>query len=300
MSHLETALPLAGRWQAPVTRDQAMLLLAAANQLFLGLDTWLAHQINGTIRGWEWTPIIFGPAAGALLLLAGLIALRWRAPAMGLAFAILLGSVAVGVAGSLLHWSHAVLPAAAPGERVALYLLVWAPPALGPMAFAGVGVLGMSAAWMERPPDSGRLPVAGGLHLQMPVSKTRGYYLLVGLGVLAALVSSVLDHARAGFSNGWLWLPLTVGVFGAVAATALGLSARPTRSDLRVYLAAMLLLIALGALGSALHVEANLVGESVVVAERFIRGAPFLAPLLFSNMGLLGIIAMMDPGEGVP
>jgi len=77
----------------------------------------------------------------------------------------------------------------------------------------------------------------------------------------------------------------------------LGLMPHPRVDDLRVYLGTMVLLIVLGTLGSALHVEANLVGEGVVIVERFIRGAPFLAPLLFSNMGLLGIIAMMAPTE---
>ena len=59
----------------------------------------------------------------------------------------------------------------------------------------------------------------------------------------------------------------------------------------------MVLLIVIGPIGSALHVRANLVGESTVVVERFLRGAPFLAPLLFSNMGLLGLIALLDPTE---
>lgn len=297
MSHLNEALPLTRRWPAPLTRDQIMLLLAAVNQLFLGLDTWLAHSISGTIRPWEWTPIVFGPVAGVLLLAAGLIALRWRGPAMAIAFATLMASVAVGLAGSYLHAMRAVLPAAPLGEQVAISLLVWAPPVLAPMVFALVGVLGMSAAWIERPPDSGRLALPGDLYLPMPFSKTRGYYLLVGLGILASLVTSVLDHARTGFASGWVWLALAVAAFGAVAALGLGLAARPTVADLRVYMAAMVLLIAVGTLGAVLHVQANLIGESAVVVERFVRGAPFLAPLLFADMGLLGLVAMMGPEE---
>jgi hypothetical protein len=36
------------------------------------------------------------------------------------------------------------------------------------------------------------------------------------------------------------------------------------------------------------------------MAELFIRGAPFLAPLLFANMGALGLIALLDPrSEGL-
>lgn len=36
------------------------------------------------------------------------------------------------------------------------------------------------------------------------------------LGALATMVSSVLDHARTGFVNPWLWLLTAVGVFGTV------------------------------------------------------------------------------------
>lgn len=34
-----------------------------------------------------------------------------------------------------------------------------------------------------------------------------------------------------------------------------------------------------------------------MVFERFIRGAPFLAPLLYANIGMLGLVAILDPSE---
>ena len=64
-----------------------------------------------------------------------------------------------------------------------------------------------------------------------------------------------------------------------------------------VYIAAMVLLILSGPLGTLVHVQANLVGGSTFILERFLRGAPFLAPLLYTNMGLLGLVALLDPGE---
>ena len=63
---------LAGR-RLPVTRGQIMMLMVAVNLLFLGLDIYLAHGMNGTIRPYEWIPIIFGPAAGVVLLVAHLL-----------------------------------------------------------------------------------------------------------------------------------------------------------------------------------------------------------------------------------
>ncbi len=297
-SLLALALPAAGRLRLPLTRDQLILLIAAANQIFLGLDTYLAHSISGTIRPNEWIPIAFGPLAGVLLLLAGLTALRWRGAAMAIAFVTFLASIAVGLLGVWFHWMRAILPTAPPGEMVSVALLVWAPPLLGPLAFAGVAVLGMSAAWLEHPPDSGRMGLGRGWSVNMPFSKTRAYLLLVAVGILAATISSVLDHARTGFHSVWLWIAVAAAIFATVVPVVLAALEAPRRGDALTHLMAMAALIVLGGVGSALHIHANLVGDAIFVAERFIRGAPFMAPLLFANMGLLGIVAMLPPGEG--
>ncbi len=283
----------------PLTRDQAMLLLMALNEAFLGLDTYLAHRISGTIRPREWIPILFGPTAALILLIAGAIALRRRALASLLATLTFLASLVVGLLGAYFHWVRAILPYAPPGYRVSLSLFVWAPPILGPLAFALVGILGISAAWVEDPPDSGTLILPGGRRLQLPYSKTRAYFYTVGMGVLIALISSVLDHARVRFADPWLWVPVAVGTFGAVVAVGMGMLEDPSPADRWTYVGAMVLLILTGLVGSVLHVRANLAarGGSFVV-EQFIRGAPFLAPLLFANVGLLGLIALMDPREG--
>ena len=59
----------------------------------------------------------------------------------------------------------------------------------------------------------------------------------------------------------------------------------------------MILLILVGVIGFLLHIQADLTAQRVVVPERFLRGAPFLAPLLFANMGLIGLITLLDPAE---
>jgi hypothetical protein len=295
--HLAAVFPPVRRVPLPFSRDQLMLLMAAINLIFLGIDIYLAHSISGTIVPNEWIPIIFGPLAGALLLLAGLLATRQRPLATVIANIVFLCSIAVGLLGAYFHIVRAVLPTAPAGQRVTVNLLVWAPPILGPLTFSLVGVLGISAAWLEDPPDSGRLALLAGRHVHLPFSKTRAYFFWVGLGTLATVISSVLDHARTNFENPWLWVPTAVGVFGVVVAVTLGSIERPTRADLITYTVATLLLIAVGVVGALLHVNANLTAGGTVVPERFIRGAPFLAPLLFSNMGVLGLIALLDPTE---
>jgi hypothetical protein len=297
MYHLATVFPPVRRVRLPLSRDQLMLLMAAINLVFLSVDIYMAHRISGTIVPNEWIPIIFGLVAGPLLLVAGLLATKRRPLATAIANTVFLCSIVVGLLGAYFHLVRAALPTAPFGQRVSVNLLVWAPPILGPLTFCLVGVLGMSAIWLENPPDSGRLALLAGRHIGLPFSKTRAYFFWVGLGTLATVISSVLDHARTNFENPWLWVPTAVGVFGVVVAVTLGAIERPTRADLITYAVAMLLLIVVGVIGALLHVDANLTAGGIVVPERFIRGAPFMAPLLFSNMGVLGLIVLLDPTE---
>ncbi|MCB9418319.1 MAG: hypothetical protein H6667_00825 [Ardenticatenaceae bacterium] len=297
MYHLATLIPVLRGRRLPLTRDQMMLLMAAINLLFLGLDTYLAHLISGTIVPREQIPVYFGAIAGVILLVAGLIALRNRPLAVWLATLVLLSSTAVGLLGAYFHLVRAVLPTAPVGQRVNMNLLIWAPPIVAPLTFALVGLWGLSAAWVEDPADSGVLRIGQRRRLRLPYSKTRAYLFMVSLGTLATLLSSVLDHARAEFKNPWVWIPLVAGILGTVITAGLGAIDHPTKADLSIYLGTMLLMIMVGLVGAVLHVQFDLTAQQTIVAERFLRGAPFLAPLLFANMGTLGLIALMDPVE---
>ncbi len=297
MFHLATLFPAMNRTRLALSRDQTVLLMAALNEMMLGLETFIAHSISQTIVPREWIPIIFGPTAGILLLFAGLLALKNRPLANGIATLVFLSSIAVGLLGAYFHIARAILPFAPPGERVNVPLLVWAPPILGPLTFALVGLMGISAAWVERPPDSGKLVLSKKRQLALPYSKTQAYFFMISMGSLATVISSVLDHSRTNFSNPWLWLPTGVGVFATIVSAGMGIMERPRRSDLWIYLAGMVLMIAVGALGSGLHILQNLTAQGTIVGERFLRGAPFLAPLLFSDMGILGLVILMDPRE---
>lgn len=289
--------PSVRRLRIPLTRDQTMLLMAALNEFLLGLETYIAHLISGTIVPYEWIPIIFGPSAGVLLLLAGLMARRNRPLATVVATLVFLSSIIVGFLGAYFHVMRAIIPAAPIGEAVSVPLLVWAPPILGPLTFSMVGLLGISAAWIEQPPDSGTLVLLGGRKLRLPYSKTRAYFFIVGLGALATVISSVLDHARTEFNNPWLWVATGIGVFASTVAIFMGAVNRPNRLDYITYATAMLLMILAGVVGLILHLQIDLTAGGAIVPERFLRGAPPLAPLLFADIGAIGLIALMNPVE---
>jgi hypothetical protein len=281
----------------PLSRDQMMLLMAAVNMVFLAVDIYLAHNLNGTIRPREWIPIIFGLVAGALLLIAGLVALRHRPLASVIVTVVLLASIIVGFLGAYFHIVRAIRPTANLGDVVTIPLLIWAPPVVGPLIFSLVGLWGVCAAWDEEPPDSGRLDFWGDHYIHLPFKKTRTYLFMVCLGILATLLSSVLDHGRTAFENPWLWPPIIVGLFAVIVSFGLGIIRRPSRGDIAFYFLGMVLLIIIGVIGFVLHVQFDLTAQNAIVPERFLRGAPFLAPLLFANMGLVGLITLMDPVE---
>lgn len=294
MYYLAEAFPVLRRFRIPFSRDQIMLLMAALNLLLLGLDHYLAHDLDGTIKLYEWIPIIFGPSAGVLLLIAGAVALKRRPMANLLATLIFFACIATAALGSYFHLRYA-LPLYGPiQDLVSLDILVWGPPLLGPLTFALIAFLGLSAAWEERPLESGVLTLVGGRKLRMPYSKTRAYFFLTAVFILATLISSVLDHARTGFINPWLWLPTSVGVFATAAAWSMGALKRLEKADLYVYIAAMLLMIFTGLIGAWLHVNQDLVSQGTIVAERFLRGAPIMAPLLFANMGVIGLVVLLE------
>jgi hypothetical protein len=274
-----------------------MLLMIALNELLLGLDTYLAHQVNGTITTYEWIPIIFGPSAGVILLIGGLIALRKRMAANLIGTFVFLCSITIGMLGSYFHWTRTILPGAPAGEQIQIPLIILAPPLLGPITFALVGILGLTAAWQEETADGGTLVLAGGLRLHMPYSKTRAYFFLVGIGASITTLSSMIDHAYSGFQNPFTWIPTTVGLFSTAVFIQLGFIQQPTREDLATYTAAVALLLLTGLVGAGLHINQNLTSLGGIVGERFIRGAPIMAPMLFANMGMLALIVLLEPGD---
>ncbi|MBT4003200.1 MAG: hypothetical protein HOF10_07765 [Chloroflexi bacterium] len=297
MYHLATIFPKLKEIKLPLSRDQLVLVMVAINEIIVGVDIFLAHSISRTIVPYEWIPIIFGPIAGILLLISGAIAIRRRELATSIATLVFVSSILVGVLGSYFHIRRAFLLDAGFAQMFSIDLAIWAPPLFGPITFAGLGIYGLSAAFIEAPAGSGKLKLWGNKTLQMPFSKTRGYLFLVALGMLAMLVSSVFDHARTGFENPWLWLPTVVGIFAVVVAVVLGVADEINENDVKTYFVAMTLMMLTGLIGTALHIQTDLTSDFQFVQERFLRGAPFMAPLNFVNMGMLSLIVLLDPKE---
>lgn len=298
MNHLATIFPVAERLRLPVSRDQAVLLFVAVDEIMLGLETFLAHSISRTIRPNEWIPIVAGPIIGVLVLISLLSYRRQRGLSAMLILLTMSASIVIGLLGTYFHLVRAIHLSAPPGQQVTLARLIWAPPVIAPPVFVLIGVLGLLAFMAERPAGSGALWLWDASCLRLPFSKLRMYFFLVSLGILIAAVTSVMDHAHTNFASRWLWIPTVTGIFGTVVTFVLGIIEKPSRADLITYLGIVLVLLVVGPIGVLLHIQADLNEQNIVVIEQFIRRAPLLAPMVFSNMGLLGLIVLLF-GESV-
>lgn len=291
-----TRIPGIGEFILPLSRNDLMLILVGMNLIMVGFESYLAHLISGGIKPMEAIPVIFGPIAGLILFLALFIRIQHKMVTIAslLIIGVAASSVGVGIIGSAFHWERGLAPTHLPGSRLRWNWLIYGPPALAPLAFAGVGLMGIIAALEDTKPESGKLTIPGLVTLNTPLKQTQQLLWLVGLGLLAATVSAFMDHGRTDFENIFVWVPVVFGVFGTVATLLMAIYEKRTSADYFILFWVMMLMVLVGVLGLGLHVNVNLAeGTGAVLKDRFIRGAPPLAPLLFANMGLLGIITMI-------
>jgi hypothetical protein len=259
-------------------------LFAVANIAFLAVDIGIAHAINAFANRAEWIPVAFSLAAAPALLAAmamggirpapagsegaGPRGARRRA-AQWLGLAIGVGSVAVGVAGLLLHLESQFF------REATLKNLVYTAPFVAPLAYTGVGLLLL----LDRMVDARTIEWA------------RWVTLLALGGFLGNFVLCVCDHAQNGFFRPDEW----VGVVAAAAATGLlaaVLVVPDNRPLLWLGLVVMLVQAAVGLLGAYWHVRANLDQPLGTLWQKFLYGAPAFAPLLFADLAVLAALAL--------
>jgi hypothetical protein len=124
--------------------------------------------------------------------------------------------------------------------------------------------------------------------------------LLLGLGgVVGNFIFSLTDHAQNGFYHKTEWIPvvssaLAVGFLVTIFITPV------TRRFLALCAIVLVIQVAVGLLGFALHTRANLHGPSSDRFDNFVFGAPALAPMLFPNLALLCGLGLWVLRDHVP
>lgn len=257
-------MPSPNKWY----REPAVWLeiFVIVNLAFLTLDIYLAHSINKFHHPAEYIPLWFSMVAPPVLVVALLLGERWGMTAVWRDVGHLVGwcAIATGLVGVILHLDSRFFH-----ERT-IKSLVYAAPFAAPLAYTGLGMLLVMNRMVERHSE------------EWP-----RWVLLLGLGgVFGNFVFSLTDHAQNGFFHKTEWIPvvssaLAVGFLTTVYLTPV------TRRFLGLCAIVLVIHVAVGLLGFVLHNRANLHGPSTTLFDKFVFGAPALAPLLFPNLALL-------------
>lgn len=258
---------LSERW---LLRPQIWIeAFAVLNVGVLAFDIYLAHSVNQFRNHAEYIPLIFS-ATAPLFLIVGLT-LRYRWPPVWKDLGYLVGWVAVlvGLTGVILHLESRFFY-----ERT-LQSLTYSAPFAAPLAYTGLGFLLI----MNRMVD--------------PESEEWGQWVLfltLG-GFVGNFVFSLADHAGNGFFHPLEWVPVVASAI-AVGFLAVPLMMRVSRQYIELCAALLFLQAGVGFWGFFLHAAGNLRGPSVHPFDNFIYGAPPMAPLLFPNLMVLGLIGL--------
>lgn len=265
-------------------RRRAFLVevFVALNLAFLGLDIWVAHSVNEFAHSAEWIPFYF-TLAGAAALLANLAvsgpvrsSARWFTDGAGFWMGVVIGaaSILVGVAGLLFHLESDFF------QVMTLRSLVYSAPFVAPLAYTGLGLLVL-------------------LNRLVPDERNewgRWVLLLAWGGFVGNFVLSLVDHAQNGFFYAAEWVPVGVGAI-VVGWLLLPVFWRVPESYLKAAFVLLAVALVTGVVGFVLHAIPVVEETAGTMRERVIYGAPLFAPLLFSDLSLLGGLAIWDLTE---
>ena len=266
---------MAGRFTAQ-TRQRWLMnpqmwveLFALVNIGFLTFDIYLAHSVNSFRARAEYIPLIYSASAPVFLVVG--LAQRYHRPRLWkwLGYAVGWAAVLVGLTGVMLHLeSHFFY------ERT-IRSLTYSAPFAAPLAYAGLGFLLIMNRMVDRESAEWALWVI---------------FLTLG-GFIGNFIFSLADHAANGFFFPLEWTPVVASAL-AIGFLAVPLMAKITRPFIDLCAAVLILEAAIGLWGFYLHASANLSGPSIHPFDNFIYGAPPMAPLLFPNLMVLGIIGL--------
>ena len=253
-------------WNQPQLWIEAFAIL---NIGFLTFDIFLAHSVNQFRNPAEYVPFFFSASAPVVLIVA--LWFRNGRPGIWKFLGYVVGwlAIVIGLTGVILHLQSQFFY-----ERT-LRSLTYSAPFAAPLAYTGLGFLLI----MNRMVDSESIEWA------------RWVLLFTLGGFVGNFTFSVADHAQNGFFFPLEWVPVAASAL-AIGFLAVPLIMQVSRVFIELCAALLLLEAAVGLWGFVLHTDANLHGPSVHAFDNFVNGAPPMAPLLFPNLMVLGIIAL--------
>jgi hypothetical protein len=258
------------RWQRWSTDHQLWIeLFVLFNVVGLVGDIFLAHSTNQFRERSEYVPLYFSAAAAAALTCG--LAQRNRRPFVWRIVGHVVGWLAIGVglAGVVLHLDSQFFDART------IRSLTYAAPFAAPLAYAGLGLLLIA----------NRLVAPGTMEWAL-------WVLLLALGgFIGNFVFSLTDHAQNGFFNPLEWVPVASSAM-AVGFLLVPFVTRIDRRYIRVCAFVLFVQAIVGVVGFAFHAAADVRQPGTTLFNRILSGAPPMAPLLFPNLVILGLIGL--------
>ena len=244
-------------------------VFAILNIGFLTFDIYLAHSVNQFRSPAEYIPLLFSATSPLILIVALTQRKRSRIVWKVLGHAVGWSAILVGLTGVILHLESSFFY-----ERT-MRSLTYSAPFAAPLAYTGLGFLLV----MNRMVDS------------ESVEWARWILLFTMGGFIGNFVFSLADHAGNGFFFAVEWVPVAASAV-AIGFLSVPLLMRVSRLFIDVSAAVLVLEASVGLWGFVLHTMGNLQGPSVHAFDNFIYGAPPMAPLLFPNLVVLGMIGL--------
>ena len=253
-------------WDQPELWVEAF---ATLNVGFLTFDVYLAHSVNQFRNRAEYIPLLFSAAATVALIVGSTQRKRGRILWKILGHIVGWSAVALGLTGVILHLESSFFY-----ER-SIQSLTYSAPFAAPLAYTGLGFLLV----MNRMLDS------------KSVEWAQWVLLFTAGGFIGNFIFSLTDHAQNGFFFPVEWVPVVASAV-AIGFLSVPLLKGVSRSFIHLSAAVLILEAAVGCWGFLLHALANLRGPSISAFDNFIYGAPPMAPLLFPNLTVLGLIGL--------
>lgn len=270
----------------PMEKNRLLLMLVGVNFLFAGLDVILAHMVNDFRPVYEWIPVVYFPFATLTSFVLALKSKTNKILSLSHIFIMIVG-VIVGVLGTAFHANEALNPL---GQLTWIWL-TFASPVMAPLAFAGIALVGLYAAVEEVKEQPGMLKVPGVGIFKAPISRDKHFLWLVGFGFAASAITSIIDHGQYGYSI-YKLIPIIYGLFASGVVLTLAVVKEWQSADELTYFWTMIIGIVVGILGFGFHLSGDLGGTGQISLERILVFAPILAPLLYADLGILGLIVV--------
>ncbi len=275
--------------------QRSMALMTAASAVVSGFEAYAQHQRGDFDDPWMWTPVWLTPPTAA----AGLAAVVSKRAARTVLPAASIVSLVDGMIGFGYHLRGIRrLPG---GFKLGRYNLVMGPPVFAPLLLGTVGVTGLIASMLRRekrstqrtffpPPRRGR--VREGVFDIETGRFQQGMAIVSAVFAVIAGGEAYFEHLRGSYNQPVMWTP--VWVTPPMAGAAVGsIFSRQIASEV-LPLAAMVTFFD-GLLGFALHLRGicRMPGRFANLRFNVTMGPPLFAPLLFTAVGLLGMISSL-------